>query len=593
MKYHALSMSRALCGLNAALVFAFSAHGTLAGSATWAANRASGDWNTAANWSPKTVPNGSADIATFGTSSQSGIFLSAPVEVAEMNFLNGSSPYTIEVGPSLTLTLSGVGVLDGSGGSHSVLLTADDVGFVGGLYFRNGAGAGAYLSYVLAGGRIASGIGTYAEFYDNSNAGLASFDVQGPTGNGTSGASMVFGDNASGGAAMITSHGTALASSIGAQLYFAGNSTAGYATIVNTGAEGAAIKGGSQLLFSEDSSGGSATITAQGAPNTAGGAGTVYFSDNSTAASANLTAEGGPSGGGAGGLVGFLVSSTAEGAVVTAQDGSYQGGAGGNVRFYQDSTGGNARVKAFGNGSVDLSYHNPATMTFGSIEGSGSLHLGGISLELGLNMLSTTFSGVISDGGNEGGTGGTLLMEGFGTLTLSGANTYTGGTAIDNGVLLVTTKNASATGTGDVSVNQGTLGGTSRLTGAITVGAGGGAAYLAPGVNGIGALSTQKTLTFSANSFYLCEVDTKRNRADSVTARGVTIEGDATFSLIPVGHGTLPVGTSFTVIKNNSRKAINGRFSNLADGDSVSVGPNTLRASYGGGDGNDLTLTVQ
>ncbi|MDQ3200140.1 MAG: hypothetical protein M3Q46_13330 [Verrucomicrobiota bacterium] len=41
---------------------------TKAGSATWNQNPTSGDWNTAANWMPNTVPNSEADVATFGQS---------------------------------------------------------------------------------------------------------------------------------------------------------------------------------------------------------------------------------------------------------------------------------------------------------------------------------------------------------------------------------------------------------------------------------------------------------------------------------------------------------------------------------------------
>lgn len=36
-----------------------------ADSTTWDLNPTSGDWNTAANWTPTTVPNGPTDIATF------------------------------------------------------------------------------------------------------------------------------------------------------------------------------------------------------------------------------------------------------------------------------------------------------------------------------------------------------------------------------------------------------------------------------------------------------------------------------------------------------------------------------------------------
>src|SRR4051794_4142212 len=36
---------------------------SFAGSATWTANPISGDWNTAENWTPNTVPNRASDTA--------------------------------------------------------------------------------------------------------------------------------------------------------------------------------------------------------------------------------------------------------------------------------------------------------------------------------------------------------------------------------------------------------------------------------------------------------------------------------------------------------------------------------------------------
>jgi fibronectin-binding autotransporter adhesin len=54
------------------------------------------------------------------------------------------------------------------------------------------------------------------------------------------------------------------------------------------------------------------------------------------------------------------------------------------------------------------------------------VNLGRITLTVGGNGTSTTFAGVIADGGIIGGTGAGLTKVGAGTLTLSGANTYTG-----------------------------------------------------------------------------------------------------------------------------------------------------------------------
>jgi hypothetical protein len=47
-----------------------------------------------------------------------------------------------------------------------------------------------------------------------------------------------------------------------------------------------------------------------------------------------------------------------------------------------------------------------------------------------------------------------------------------------------------------------------------------------------------------------------------------------------------------TLISNTSADPISGKFSNLPDGSIVTINGNNFQASYEGGDGNDLTLTV-
>jgi hypothetical protein len=80
--------------------------------------------------------------------------------------------------------------------------------------------------------------------------------------------------------------------------------------------------------------------------------------------------------------------------------------------------------------------------------------------------------------------------------------------------------------------------------------------------------------------------------ADKVIAYGVTINSGAQFSFTDIRNGTLPPGTVFTVIDNTAATSIGGAFANLADGSTFTIGNNTFQASYSGGDGNDLTLTV-
>ena len=66
--------------------------------------------------------------------------------------------------------------------------------------------------------------------------------------------------------------------------------------------------------------------------------------------------------------------------------------------------------------------------TIGSLSGAGFVQLGSATLTAGGNNSVTTFAGVIS------GSGG-LTKVGIGTLTLSGANTYTGLTTVSAGTL--------------------------------------------------------------------------------------------------------------------------------------------------------------
>ena len=77
-------------------------------------------------------------------------------------------------------------------------------------------------------------------------------------------------------------------------------------------------------------------------------------------------------------------------------------------------------------------------MDIGSLEGPGGVvKLGFKSLRIGTNNLDTTFAGQIRGGGMVG-MGDSITKVGAGTTTLSGANTYTGGTNVEAGTLRVT-----------------------------------------------------------------------------------------------------------------------------------------------------------
>jgi len=260
-----------------------------------------------------------------------------------------------------------------------------------------------------------------------------------------------------------------------------------------------------------------------------------------------------------------------------------------------DSSGGQARLKVFGNGNLDISRHNAPGVSVGSIQGSGLVFLGAFNLTVGSNKLSTNFSGLIQDGGISGGSGGSLTKVGTGTLVLRNSNAYTGGTTINGGKLVVNNESGSGTGSGPVQVNSDRLGGRGLIAGDVILGDGSGrAAILSPGKSADtrGTLIIASALTFNSDGTYKFELNSDTRNADGVVANGVTINSGAQFSFADVGNGVLPLGTVFTAITNTSANPIAGTFSNLADGSNFTSNGNTYQVNYEGGNGNDLTLTV-
>ena len=308
-----------------------------ANSASWNLNPTNGDWNTATNWTPQTVPNGPTDVATFAGSSITGLTLSAETtEVAAIVFNAGGSSFNITADPEstqtdVTMTISGTGIINNSGVTQN-LAAAQVSGPDGFIDFVNGASArywtaltalGATTNGLYHGGFISfnRGAGTML-FIGNATAANAIFTLNGSTTSSSPPANIVFigifGDICTAANGFFTVNGGQRPGTSGGSVFFNGfNGTqvvsAGRATLINNGGNG------------RDSVGGQ----------------TAFLTDWTTASQATLVAN---------------------------------GGVNGTIAFYGNSDGGEARIELFSNGLLDLT--NTAEISLGSIEGDGLIKLG-------------------------------------------------------------------------------------------------------------------------------------------------------------------------------------------------------------------------
>jgi autotransporter-associated beta strand protein len=191
-------------------------------------------------------------------------------------------------------------------------------------------------------------------------------------------------------------------------------------------------------------------------------------------------------------------------------------------------------------------------------------------------------AGLILSGPISGSSG--LTKDGAGVLVLSGANDYTGTTAVDAGTLQVD----DAQGGSPVTLSTGT-----QLSGVGTVGTitstGG---TISPGDSAPGILTDSGDLNLdSASTFDVAldgtEAGTGYNQltvAGDINLAGATLNATAGFT--PTGNA------SFTIIKNTGESPVSGTFAGLPEGAVLTIAGASYRISYAGGtDGQDVVLT--
>ncbi|WP_332696431.1 autotransporter domain-containing protein [Bosea sp. (in: a-proteobacteria)] len=276
--------------------------------ATWLLNPATGDFNTGGNWTPATVPTGTA---SFGVSNTINLTFSAPTTtIGRWTFDAGASNYTFN-NNAQTIDFVGAGIVVNGGG---LSITNN-----GTLQFLNSSSAGSagitndsvleFRDNSSAGGATITNNG-FGQFFDSSSAGSSAI---------TNNSILVFSGSSSAGSATITNP-------IGAILQFYQTSRAGTATITNgnllefrgaSSADGATITNNNLMEFFNNSSAGSAAIT---------NGNTLRFHDSSSAGGATITNNS---------TLEFLNTSTAGGAGITNSS---------NLRFFNTASAGNATI---------------------------------------------------------------------------------------------------------------------------------------------------------------------------------------------------------------------------------------------------------
>jgi len=221
------------------------------------------------------------------------------------------------------------------------------------------------------------------------------------------------------------------------------------------------------------------------------------------------------------------------------------------------------------NGTFDVSQVASATIQ-DLLDGFGTISVGSSTLTLGTSA-STTWSGVIQDGGLGGGSGGNVIKEGSGTLTLEGLNNFTGTLSIQDGVVNIA--NGAQMGTGHIILqNGGTLilnetmttgrsfainnldGGVLNIASGYTVtstGNGTGLGHLVK--DGAGKLDLMGTCPYSGLTTVLdgrLHVNTTLTGSDIVVETGAVLAGAGTVtnSVVVNSGGTLSPGNSVGTI---------------------------------------------
>ncbi|MDD4970040.1 MAG: autotransporter-associated beta strand repeat-containing protein [Paludibacter sp.] len=226
---------------------------------------------------------------------------------------------------------------------------------------------------------------------------------------------------------------------------------------------------------------------------------------------------------------------------------------GGYFDIYNTNGFPNAKVNLTGLATMLYRVTANVTIPVGDLTGLSTSILGAggtagctITWEIGNRNANSTFNGMITNA-QYTGTGAVAAIKkvGTGIWTLTNANTFTGGTTINNGTVLVSNTTGSGLGTGSVTVNSGgTLAGTGIVSGAVTVNAGG---VLSPANAAAGTFTVNNNVTVAPDGILAIDIDKTTSKNDLLSLTG-TLNMNGKLQVTPLNGTTFAAGDSIKII---------------------------------------------
>lgn len=204
--------------------------------------------------------------------------------------------------------------------------------------------------------------------------------------------------------------------------------------------------------------------------------------------------------------------------------------------------------------SITINNGNAATRFLGGLNTSGTHTFsgaitnnsttGGLYLSALNSGGTTTFSGIISGGG-------ALLVDGAGTVILSGSNTYTGGTRILSGTLSASSAANFGNTSGAITLGNGSTTGTLNITSSLTR-----TALNVTDASSAGVINVAASQIFTLTNLNTASGTNNTTKIGKSGPGTLTLSGAGTYvGQIQVGDGTVIVSNNAGLGTNNSTTA--------------------------------------